>query len=274
MWDYSDRVKDHFFNPRNVGAIEEPDGVGEVGSLACGDALKLMFTLDRDGRIADCKFQTFGCGSAIASASVLTELVVGKTVDEAAQLTNQDIADALGGLPEEKMHCSVMGREALEAAIANYRGEKPSGLEGEIVCKCFGVTGREIEKVARESDLATVDDVTHYTKAGGGCGQCKEQIEDILARIRAESEEAGRKPLTNVQKIRLIEETLDREIRPALQADGGDIELIDLVGDRVVVAMRGMCTNCPSSPITVEQFVGAKLREMVSPEIAVEVAEE
>ena len=274
MWHYSDKVKEHFFKPRNVGTIEDPDGVGEVGSLACGDALKLTFRLDEQGRIAECKFQTFGCGSAIASSSVLTEMVIGKTVKEAEQITNQDIVDVLGGLPEEKMHCSVMGREALEAAIASYRGEKPAVQEDEIVCKCFGVTDREIERVARENNLATVDEITHYTKAGGGCGQCKHQIEEILAKIRAQPEEAGAKALTNVQKIRLIEETLDREIRPALQADGGDIELIDLIGNRVVVAMRGMCTNCPSSPITVEQFVGSKLREMVAADLTVEVAEE
>ena len=149
MWDYTDKVLDHFINPRNVGEIENPDGTGEVGSLACGDALRLTFKLDKEGRIKDAKFKTFGCASAIATSSVLTEMIKGMTLEEAANVTNKDIADYLGGLPEQKMHCSVMGREALEAAIENYRGggTKKHELKGEVVCTCFGVTKNEIEKV-------------------------------------------------------------------------------------------------------------------------------
>jgi NifU-like protein len=188
MWDYSDKLKDHFFHPRNVGEIENPSGVGEVGSLACGDALKLFLKIsDRTGRIEEAKFKTFGCGSAIASASALTEMVKGKSIEEASCITNQDIADYLGGIPPQKMHCSVMGREALEAAIADYRGQDPAKApRGKIVCKCFRVTDEEIKRVASENRLKTVEDVTHYTKACGGCGHCRPVIEKLLAEVAAE----------------------------------------------------------------------------------------
>jgi NifU-like protein len=276
MWDYTDKVKDHFLNPRNVGEIEEPDGVGEVGSLACGDALRLTFKLDENKRIQDVKFKTFGCASAIASSSALTEMIRGKTLEEALKVSNRDIAEYLGGLPEEKMHCSVMGREALEAAIANYRGEKVAKEDFEIVCKCFGVTDREIERAIRENDLTTVDQVTYYTKAGGGCGQCHPMIEAIIEKVRKEMEKEAPPPkpekrkLTNIQKIKLIEETLGREIIPALKADGGDLDLIDVEGNKVFVALRGKCSFCPSSEFTLKQYVETKLREFVSDDIEVE----
>ena len=276
MWDYTDKVKDHFLNPRNVGEIEDSDGAGEVGSLACGDALRLTFKLDENKRIEDVKFKTFGCASAIASSSALTEIIKGMTIEEAEKVTNKDIANYLGGLPEEKMHCSVMGREALDAAIANYRGQKIAKEDFEIVCKCFGVTDREIAKAIRENDLKTVEQVTYYTKAGGGCAQCHPKIEAIIEKVRKEMEKEAppirpeRKKLTNIQKIKLIEETLGREIVPALKADGGDLELIDVEGNRVYVALRGKCSFCPSSEVTLKQYVESKLKEFVGDDIEVE----
>jgi NifU-like protein len=278
MWEYSEKLKDHFFNPRNVGEIENPDGVGEVGSLACGDALKLYLKIDPEtNRIVDARFKTFGCGSAIASSSALTEMIKGKTVEEALTITNQDIADYLGGLPQEKMHCSVMGRDAFHAAVACYRGEPAprETLEGELVCECFGVTDKQIEEVVKENNLTTIEEVTNYTKAGGGCGQCHEKIEEIIAKVRGELKRlhaatgVSRKPMTNIQKIAKIQEVLEKEVRPMLHQDGGDVELVDVEGDRVVIALRGLCTSCPSAGLT-RSGIETKLKELVHPDLVVE----
>ncbi len=277
MWDYTDKVMDHFHNPRNVGRIDEPDGVGHVGSLACGDALTLMFKLGDDGRISEAKFQTFGCASAIASSSILTEMMIGMTVDEAERISNQDIATRLGGLPEQKMHCSVMGSEALEAAIHNYRTGEPGVAKCQtgherIVCQCFGVTEGEVLRVARDNNLSSIEQVTHYCKAGGACGKCRDEIGTLLQQVmdeRAPVEPEAPKPLTNLQKIRLIEEVIDRDVRPLLQRDGGDLELVDVVGDRVIIAFRGLCAGCASASVTREEVVQARLREFVALELVV-----
>ena len=185
MWDYTEKTLDHFRNPRNVGKIENPDGTATVGSLACGDALTFQFKLGEDGKIVDAKFRTFGCASAIASSSALTEMVIGKTLEEAKQITNQQIADYLGGLPPQKMHCSVMGREALEAAIKNYEtgANTDRNLEDEKLCMCFDVSENEIRRVITENGLTSVEEVTNFTKAGGGCGGCKGKIQAILDEI-------------------------------------------------------------------------------------------
>ncbi len=272
MWEYTDKVKEFFLEPRNVGEVENPDGMAEVGSIACGDALKLTFKLDENKRIKEAKFKTFGCASAIASASALTEMVKGLTVEEAAKITNQDIADFLGGLPQEKMHCSVLGQQALEKAISFYKGGPAASeaKEGEIICECFGVTDLEIEKAVRENNLASVEEVTNYTKAGGGCGSCHDKIQEIIDRVRAEVREPVRPKLTNIQKIRMIEAVLDREIRPSLKTDGGDVELVDVIGNRVLVATRGACAVCRASQQTLKGFVEVKLRELVSPDLNVE----
>ncbi len=274
MWEYTDKVKEYFLHPKNIGEIENPDAVGDVGSIVCGDALRLTLKIDKDtNKIVDAKFQTFGCASAIASSSALTELIKGKTLDEAIQTSNKDIAEFLGGLPKEKMHCSVMGREALEAAIANYRGQpKVIEEEGKLVCKCFDVTEEKIRKVAIENHLTTVDEITDYTKAGGGCGECRGEIETILRDIwsvKATEKPAIPKKLTNLQKIALIQEIIEREVRPGLQADGGDIELIDIDGNKVIIALRGMCTGCLMAGVTING-VQDKLRELVSEEIVLE----
>ena len=286
MWDYTPIVKDHFLNPRNVGDIPDADAVGEVGSLACGDALKLYIKLDDNkDRIVDAKFQTFGCASAIASSSALTEMVKGKSLDEALAISNQDIADFLGGLPEEKMHCSVMGQEALEVAILKYRGHEAPvhshdhdhgpaypDQEGTIVCKCFGITDIFLKKVIETNHLTTPEQVTHFTKAGGGCGGCIPKIKELIDEVMgARPVEPRKRPdkLSNMKKMQLIQEVLERDIRPLLWADGGDLELIDIDGSKVQVAFRKACAGCASSGNTA-RMVEDKLRDLVAEDIVVE----
>ncbi len=129
---YTEKVMDHFTNPRNVGEIENPSGMGEVGNAKCGDIMRIYLTVENDV-ITDVKFKTFGCGSAIASSSVSTEMIKGKTVDEALALTNKQVVNELGGLPTVKLHCSVLAEQAIKAAIYDYAkksGKTYAGLEG------------------------------------------------------------------------------------------------------------------------------------------------
>ena len=293
MWKYTEKLMDHFLNPRNVGEIEDADAVAEVGNITCGDALKIYLKLDKDGKIAEAKFKTFGCASAIASSSALTELVKGKTLEEAAKITNKDIVALLGELPEEKMHCSVMGMEALQAAISDYKkrhGESYEAVEsdddheGRIVCKCFGITDTKIRKVALENNLHTVAQVTDYTKAGGACGRCLDEIQEILDGIWREqsgvksafTETASKADefakLTVVQKVIKINEVIDKEIRPALERDGGSIELADIEGNTVKVRLKGRCAACHNAGLTLKKLVESKLREFVSEHLTVEEA--
>ncbi len=264
MWDYSEKVREHFFNPRNSGPLENANGTGDVGSIKCGDALRLMLKVNPDTEIIeDAHFQTFGCGSAIASSSALTEIIKGKTVDEALLVSNQDIADYLDGLPPEKMHCSVMGREALQAAVANFRGEVWSDdhEEGDLVCKCFAIDAVMIEDTVRANGLRTREEVTNYTKAGGGCSACHEKIEDVLIAVngrlyasepkpkKAPMESPVKPQLTNYQRIRKIEDTLEA-IRPMLQRDHGDVTLVEVDGKKIYVALSGACQGCQMESAT------------------------
>ena len=281
MWDYTEKVMDHFKNPRNVGAIPNADGTGQVGSLVCGDALKLTIKVNKDTDvIEDAKFETFGCASAIASSSILTEMVKGKTIAEASKITNQDIADALGTLPAEKMHCSVMGMEALEAAVESYRqGGKAVVFEQQsekIVCHCFNVSEETIIKAIRANHLKTVDDVTHFTKAGGGCGRCKGEIQKILDKVNG-ANEASNAPktfaqMTLVEKIRKIEQVLESDVRPMLNMDGGSAELVDVNGTVVKVRLVGMCSGCAGAAGTLKHVIEKALQEKVDPSLTVEQA--
>ena len=132
---YSEKVMDHFQNPRNVGEIENASGVGTVGNAKCGDIMRIYLDVDDDGVIRDCKFKTFGCGAAVATSSMATELVKGKTIQEALQVTNKAVMEALDGLPPVKVHCSVLAEQAIKSAVADYykrQGIDPTPIVGEI----------------------------------------------------------------------------------------------------------------------------------------------
>lgn len=295
MWNYSDKVMDLFYHPHNIGAIASDEchtgeaiAIGDVGSVSCGDALRLYLKInEQTDTILDARFQTFGCASAIASSSALTDLVKGMKVDDALKISNRDIANYLDGLPQEKMHCSVMGQEALEAAIANYKGiaiKQDEDDDSPLVCKCFAISHGQIERVIRENHLTTAEEVTNYVKAGGGCGSCLADIDDLLAEVNEQTQQIeasfNRSPslpktptpiaLTNLQKIALIQEILDEEVRPLLASDGGDVELYDVEGNRVLVVLKGACHTCPSVTTTLKMGIEAKLQEKISPDLVVE----
>ncbi len=280
MWDYSDKVIDHYRNPRNVGKIDNADAIGEAGSLACGDSLKIYLKIN-NGIVTDAKFQTFGCGSAVASSSILTEMIIGKTIDEVKKITNKDIADQLGGLPPEKMHCSVMGYEALEDALKNYddytdlddiRNEEEANKQREkIVCTCFGITENVIWDAIKMNGLKTVEEITNYTKAGGACGKCKGLIQDIIDTYykKEEQEEKTASTLSPAQKILKINNVIENQISPELRKDGGDITLVDIDGNKVMVKLRGKCSGCKNSHLTLKAFVEKTLRDTVDANIEV-----
>lgn len=268
MWEYTEIVMDHYRNPRNVGRIDDADVIGEAGSLACGDSLKLFLKID-NGIVTDAKFQTFGCGSAVASSSILTEMIIGKPLDEVRKITNKDIAEMLGGLPPEKMHCSVMGHEALEDAMQKYFNEKTSNTNVKIICKCFDVTDAQIRHAIEENNLKTLDEVTYYTKAGGACGMCKSLIQNILDESNKEEKIVEAPKMSLTQKILKINNVIEQQISPELQKDGGDIELVDIDNNIVYVKLRGSCSGCKNATLTIKSFVETTLKAAIDKNIEV-----
>lgn len=270
MWEYSDKVKEHYKNPKNVGSIENADAIGEAGALSCGDKLKIYLKID-NGIITDAKFQTFGCGSAVASSSILTEMIIGKTLEEAKKITNKDIADELGGLPPEKMHCSVMGHEALEDALKGYFGEnKTQEVKSEekidskkVICNCFSVTEKEIVEAIKEKNAKTLEDIRELTYAGGGCGRCRENIKFLLDKYAPAQE------LSPVQFVLKVNKVLETNVAHELGKDSGGIELVDVKGKDVFVKLTGTCSSCKNATMTLKNFVEAQLKEHVDKDITV-----
>ncbi|MBU1932457.1 MAG: iron-sulfur cluster assembly scaffold protein [Candidatus Omnitrophica bacterium] len=191
-WVYTDKVKDHFQNPRNILAEEssfKEDGKGMVGNIKCGDQMLMLIKVDKEkGVIKDCKWKTYGCASAIASTSVLSEMVKGMKLEDAYNLSPKDVTKALGALPEHKIHCSVLGDKALRAAIDDYyrRNEMTDKIKKEkarTICQCMNVTDKEIEHAVLEG-ARTYLEVQERTKAGTVCGQCKEETIRLLEQYK------------------------------------------------------------------------------------------
>jgi nitrogen fixation protein NifU and related proteins len=187
-WAYTETLKEHFMNPKNIlqgEDVEAFDGVGMEGNLSCGDQMMVVISVDKEREvITDCQWKTYGCASAIASTSVLSEMVKGMTLDQAFDVSPKDVTKELGGLPDNKIHCSVLGDKALRAAINNYferngmqdrvRREKTT-----IVCQCMNVTDAEIEEAVLEGARSFYERQEH-TKIGTVCGQCKDEAEGLI----------------------------------------------------------------------------------------------
>jgi nitrogen fixation NifU-like protein len=185
-WLYSDLVRDHFTNPRNVLEDEnayEADGKGIVGNIKCGDQMLVAIKVEND-TITECKWKTYGCASAIASTSMLSEVVVGMSLDEAYHVSPADIAKKLGGLPEHKIHCSVLGDKALRSAIEDYfrrtgQEDRIKEEKARVVCQCMNVTDLDIIRAVRDG-ARTFDELQYRTKISTVCGQCREEAEKLL----------------------------------------------------------------------------------------------
>lgn len=284
-------IREHFLNPRHAGELSSATVMGQAGSLAAGEALRLALEIVQD-RVEDARFLAFGKPALIAAADALCDMLIGRQIDEASRITAAEISQVLGGLPEEHMAAARAAMEALESAYAQYRhldtsSDDPAGER--MICRCYEVSAAKIERAIRDHALETVAQVTAHTRAGGGCGSCRPDIETLLARARAERARAaedqrvkqareaaraqvasGSTGISDLQRAALIQEVLDREVRPGLAMDGGDMELVGVEGTLVKVRLNGHCVSCSSSTATMRYFVEDKLRELVDPAIEVQ----
>lgn len=308
-WEYSEKTKQIFMDAvhgkpgTHMGEIENPDGFGEHGSIACGDALRFTFRVRRhpddplQDVITEARYLTFGCTSAIASSEALCTLIEEGRYSpvDALQIGNQDIVKYLGGLPDQKIHCSVMGAEALEAAVFNWaqkRGVDLAALgidmhaqeqeEGRLVCQCFGLTEPYIRRKIQELGLKTIPEITGAIKAGGACMSCHHKpggLQDLLnetwgvqplaQKAQPESPQApGAAPeegpgLSPYQFNKRVEKALDEYVRPMLAKDGGGVEIVDIKGRLVYCRLLGMCAGCSGAGTTMKLMVERTLKEMV-----------
>lgn len=313
-WEYSEKTKQLFMDAvhgkpgTHLGEIENPDGMGEHGSIACGDAMRFTFRVKRHPTdptqdiITEAKYLTFGCTSAIASSEALCEIIEqgNYTPIDALKIQNRDIVDYLEGLPEQKIHCSVMGEEALEAAVYNWAQRRGVDLkklgveihdeeteEGRIVCKCFSLTEPYIKRKIRELNLRTIPQITNAIKAGGGCSSCHHVpggLQDLLDQVwegkAAATPGLVQIPLSPVEAPaetefspfqfgKKVEKVIDEFIRPSLRMDGGDLEVVDIKGTLVYCSLRGACSSCAGATQTLKLMVERILKEQVDERIRV-----
>ena len=287
VWeDYSKKVQDRMNNPKYLGEFSEEDAkkrgaklvVADFGAEACGDAVRLYWLVDENDKIIDARFKSFGCGTAIASSDMMTELTIGKTVDEATKITNLDVEKALRddentpAFPPQKMHCSVMAYDVILEAAAKHKGIDSEILRNEeIVCECARTTRGEIEEIIKKHNCKTVEELQQYTKAGTYCKSCvapggheekSVYLVDILAEVNNKNEtnssnetkEENFEDLTLLKKMKAIEEVIHKSIRPALAMDGGSLELEDIREDdeglKLFIKYLGACNGCASSGST------------------------
>ena len=311
LWDqYSKKVTDLMNNPQHQGEItqEEVDAKGhklivaDFGAESCGDAVRLYWEVDpKTDMIVNSKFKSFGCGTAIASSDMMTQLCIGKTVQEAVKITNIDVEKALRddpdtpAVPPQKMHCSVMAYDVIKKAAGMYLGVEAESFEEEIiVCECARVSLATLREVIKLNDLKTVEQVTDYTKAGGFCKSCikpggheerEYYLVDILADVRKEMDaekmaaaaDAGLagnfEAMTLVQKIKAIDSVIDESVRQFLVMDGGNMEVVDIKdsGDYIDVYIRylGACSGCASSTTGTLYAIESTLKEKLSQKIRV-----
>ncbi|MGL1892953.1 MAG: iron-sulfur cluster assembly scaffold protein [Spirochaetaceae bacterium] len=297
LWDnYSDKVSERMNNPRHMGETSEDEAreiggkliIADFGAESCGDAVRLFWVVEpKTEKILSSKFQSFGCGTAIASSDTMAELCLGKTVDEAILITNIDVEFAMRDNPEtpavppQKMHCSVMAYDVIKQAAANYKGVDFSTLEdSEIVCECARVSMSTIKDAIRINSLQTVEEITQYTKAGAFCKSCikpgghekKEHylvdiLKDTLAEIAKErAVEEKFSTMSNFKKTVAIEKVFDANIRPLLVKDGGNVEIDDIYFDPeytlVSIKYQGACAGCASSGTGTLQFIQGTLQEL------------
>jgi len=339
VWEYSEKTKQLFMDAvqgkpgTHIGEIEDPDGLGEHGSIACGDALRFTFRVRRHPSdatkdiITEARYLTFGCTSAIAASEALCHIIESEkmTPIEALKITNVDIINFLDGLPDQKIHCSVMGAEALQAAVFNWaarRGVNLSALgidilneeteEGRIVCKCFTLTEPYIKRKIKELNLRTVPQITGAIKAGGACMSCHHVpggLQDLLDDIWSGSgkEEQGKKnegkslslpiiadslpftpnsptpnsstprspspipdsQLSPYQFAKKVEKLLTEYLRPTVQKDGGDLELVDIKDTIIYIKLQGACAGCAGAGQTLKYLIERTLKEKVDERIRV-----